>query len=189
MARISNTRANRWRKVSSAMIVIAAVPDLPNHYPSSRAMNLSRLSAIFSLTLLLGVAVVPALLNAAEAAPAVALERFANNDCLNCHTDATLTKKVLGKDVPLTVVQTNALEKSVHTNLLCVDCHNGIKELVHESGLPPAQCVSCHENQPDHERAAKEYAGSIHGVSRAMGASGAPECADCHGTHNILSAK
>jgi cytochrome b subunit of formate dehydrogenase len=96
---------------------------------------------------------------------------------------------VEGKDVLLTLVQTNALEKSVHAKLLCVDCHTGVKELVHDSGLPPAQCIGCHDSQPNHEKAAKEYAGSIHGVSRAMGASGAAGCSDCHGTHNILSAK
>ena len=38
-------------------------------------------------------------------------------------------------------------------------------------------------------RKPSEYATSIHGVSHAMGASGAANCWDCHGSHEILPAK
>ena len=57
--------------------------------------------------------------------------------------------------------------QSVHAKLNCTDCHDGIKEMVHPSDLPPAQCASCHEEE------AKQYADSIHGMSKAMGASAA----------------
>jgi cytochrome c553 len=65
----------------------------------------------------------------------------------------------------------------------CTDCHSTVKELVHPSGLPPAQCASCHKAE------AKQYAGSIHGMSKAMGASAAATCVDCHGSHDMQPVK
>jgi nitrate/TMAO reductase-like tetraheme cytochrome c subunit len=44
-------------------------------------------------------------------------------------------------------------------------------------------CIGCHDKE------GKEYATSIHGMSHAMGASGAAECWDCHGSHEILPVK
>ena len=108
-----------------------------------------------------------------------AAEKFANSDCLDCHLDPATTRKVDGKTVSL-LFPTNSFQNSVHAKLECVDCHNGIKDLVHESHLPPPNCVSCHEKE------AKAYATSIHGMSHAMGPSGAANCWDCHGSHGIL---
>ena len=101
-----------------------------------------------------------------------------NADCLDCHTDSTLTKTRHGQEVPMAAVQTNVFNRSVHGALDCVDCHVGVKP-DHEPGLPPAQCGDCHE------KAAREYPSSIHGVSHTLGASGAAVCADCHGAHDI----
>jgi cytochrome b subunit of formate dehydrogenase len=109
---------------------------------------------------------------------AAAAEKFSNTDCLDCHLDPTTTRTVQGKVIPL-VFPTNAFAKSVHALLECVDCHEGIKDLVHESKLPPPACAGCHEKE------AKEYAASIHGVSHTLGASGAASCWDCHGAHDI----
>ena len=72
--------------------------------------------------------------------------------------------------------------QSVHAKLACVDCHTGIKDLVHDP-LPPPDCTHCHEKE------AKDYATSIHGVSHLLGASGAANCWDCHGSHGILPVK
>ncbi|MCX6897089.1 MAG: cytochrome c3 family protein [Verrucomicrobia bacterium] len=105
-----------------------------------------------------------------------------NSDCLACHDDPKLTKKVGGKVVSL-AVQPKLFAKSVHGSLSCTDCHTGIKELPHPEKLAAAQCAGCHDDQT------KKYATSIHGVSRAMGASAAPSCGDCHGSHNILPVK
>ncbi len=49
--------------------------------------------------------------------------------------------------------------------------------------LPPPDCTGCHEKE------GKDYAASIHGVSHALGASGAANCWDCHGSHDILPVK
>ena len=93
-----------------------------------------------------------------------------------------------GKTVSL-LFPTNAFQKSVHAKLECADCHTGIQELVHESKLPPPNCSGCHSQRADHEKAARDYAGSIHGVSHALGASGAANCWDCHGAHAIVPTK
>ncbi len=111
-----------------------------------------------------------------------AAEKFTNADCLDCHLDPTTTRMVGGREVAL-LFPTNLFEKSVHSSLDCIDCHEGIKDLVHESKLPPVDCGSCHED------AAKEYASSIHGVSHQLGASGAASCWDCHGAHEIVPVK
>ena len=108
--------------------------------------------------------------------------RILNSECLSCHDDPSLTRTVEGKEVSLGV-RTNAFLKSVHGKLACVDCHNGIKETPHPEKLPPAQCASCHQG------VAAEYAGSIHGMSHVMTASGAATCTDCHGSHEIVPAK
>jgi cytochrome b subunit of formate dehydrogenase len=118
---------------------------------------------------------------AAGAAPAKPA-RIPNRECLSCHDDPALTKTVEGKEVSLGV-NTNVFLKSVHGKLSCVDCHAGIKETPHPDKLPPAQCASCHAE------VAKEYSGSIHGMSHVMTASGAATCADCHGSHGIVPAK
>jgi len=119
----------------------------------------------------------------------VAAEKFSNADCLDCHTDPTNSRKVEGKSVPMAVFPTNTFLKSVHGKLDCIDCHQGIKDLVHESKLPKPQCASCHETKPNHANAAKEYAASIHGMSKAMGASAAATCSDCHGSHDMIPVK
>ena len=111
-----------------------------------------------------------------------AAEKFSNADCLDCHLDPATTRKVAGKTVSL-LFPTNSFQNSVHAKLACVDCHNGIKDLVHESKLPPPNCAGCHAKE------GTDYAASIHGVSHALGASGAANCWDCHGSHEILPAK
>ena len=132
----------------------------------------------------------PAPLFAAAAdAPAKAADAFSNQDCLDCHSDPSNTHHVNGKLVPMPVFPTNGFAQSVHGKLSCVDCHNGVKDLVHETKLPPPNCVGCHEAPANHEQAAHDYAGSIHGMSHALGASGAANCWDCHGSHEMLPVK
>lgn len=112
-----------------------------------------------------------------------AVEKFSSADCLDCHTDPKNTRIVNGEKVALALFPTNGFKKSVHSALDCIDCHDGIKELVHDKNVPPPNCASCHEKE------GKDYAGSIHGMSHKMGASGAAQCWDCHGGHEILPVK
>jgi hypothetical protein len=115
--------------------------------------------------------------------PGLRADLPSNQDCLDCHTDPTTSRTVNGKSAPLALFPTNAFQKSVHAKLACTDCHVTVKEMVHPNGLPPAQCASCHQEQ------AREYSESIHGMSKAMGASGAATCVDCHGSHDMQPVK
>ncbi len=121
-----------------------------------------------------------------SAASLIGAETFANQDCLDCHTDPTTSRVVAGKSESLPIFPTNLFAASVHAKLNCVDCHNGVKELVHDT-LPPAQCSTCHD--ASHEKAVQDYAASIHGVSHKLGESAAASCADCHGSHAIVRVK
>jgi len=112
-----------------------------------------------------------------------AVEKLANADCLDCHTDPSNTRTVNGHSEPLTLFPTNGFARSVHSQLDCIDCHDGIKEMVHDKNVPPPNCAGCHEKE------AKAYAGSIHGMSHSLGASGAAQCWDCHGSHEMLPVK
>ena len=125
-----------------------------------------------------------ALMPAASAAEAAAkpAEKLSNSDPSNY-------RKINGKSVQMAVFPTNRFEKSVHAKLSCLDCHTGVKELLHEGNLPPPTCTGCHDARPAHEKAQKDYAGSIHGMSHKMGASGAANCWDCHGSHDMLPVK
>jgi cytochrome b subunit of formate dehydrogenase len=107
---------------------------------------------------------------------------LSNSDCLVCHDDPALVRVVAGKTNSLQVTE-NSLKKSVHSGLACTECHADIKDLPHPDKLAAPRCGNCHDD------VAKEYASSIHGVSRSMGASGAATCSDCHGTHNIVPVK
>jgi cytochrome b subunit of formate dehydrogenase len=109
-------------------------------------------------------------------------EPFKNQDCLDCHTDPATTLTRNGKPVPF-IFPTNGFVASVHGQLKCTDCHDKIKDLVHETKLPPPNCTVCHQKE------AQAYATSIHGVSHTLGASGAANCWDCHGSHTMVPVK
>jgi len=112
----------------------------------------------------------------------------ANQDCLDCHTDPSNRRGDTNRP-PLALFSTNVFAASVHAKLNCVDCHAGVKEMVHPSHLPPAQCDGCHDGPPNHNDAVTNYAMSIHGMSKALGASAAAACVDCHGSHDIRPVK
>ena len=112
-----------------------------------------------------------------------AVEKFTSADCLDCHLDPSNFRMVNGEKIPLAIFPTNGFSLSVHSQLDCVDCHDGVKELVHGKNLPAPNCAGCHDKE------AKAYETSIHGMSHMMGASGAAQCWDCHGSHDILPVK
>lgn len=110
-----------------------------------------------------------------------------NSDCMDCHeAPAEPIKQKPGAKPKrmVEIIKADLYAKSVHGKLNCVDCHVTITDTPHASKLPAAQCASCHD------KAAKAYDTSIHGVSHKMSAkSSAATCASCHGTHETLSAK
>jgi cytochrome b subunit of formate dehydrogenase len=109
-------------------------------------------------------------------------ETFKSADCLDCHLDPTTTRTINGQKIAL-IFPTNAFNKSIHAKLDCTDCHEGIKDLVHPNKLPAPNCAGCHDKE------FKQYSESIHGLSHKMGASGAANCWDCHGSHEIAPVK
>ena len=79
-----------------------------------------------------------------------------------------------------------SLEKSVHSELACSDCHqyeaNNIEK--HQNGVSKnkiANCSTCHKQEAEQQKE------SIHGISLAHGVKEAAACWDCHGSHSIKS--
>ncbi len=106
-----------------------------------------------------------------------------NDVCLMCHGG----KDAKGSAGQSIAVDGAAYAKSVHggLNLKCTDCHadTSANKIPHADKLKPVNCAGCHD------KAAKDYAGTVHGAARNGGNAVAASCADCHGTHDILRAK
>ena len=103
-----------------------------------------------------------------------------NDDCLNCHSDSTLTMEKNGKTISL-FVSGSKLGSSVHgdAGVACTDCHQGFSadDVPHKQTTPNVDCSQCHDVQ-------------LHGPKGAifhLAHSGAT-CWSCHGTHEIESA-
>jgi len=117
---------------------------------------------------------------AGGAAPAWAQ---ADEDCLVCHEDRTITGTRAGKTISVFVNQ-KLLRGSAHGEVPCVACHADLadKELPHEDDLAPVDCGTCHSDL------AALHAKSLHGKAIARGDPLAPSCKTCHGAHDVLPA-
>ena len=104
-----------------------------------------------------------------------------NDDCMNCHNDPELTKIRSGKKISLYVKPT-ALDHSVHKTLECVDCHAeaAVSDFPHPETLKPVDCGQCHDD------AREKYFRGIHGRAFLANDKYAPDCKECHGSHDIL---
>jgi formate dehydrogenase gamma subunit len=104
-------------------------------------------------------------------------------ECLVCHGDKSLTTTdSAGKELSLFVDQ-SIFAKSIHADLRCDGCHQGVLAEPHATPPGPVNCGSCHQD------ASKLYQEGIHGKSRKEGSVDAPTCGDCHGYHNIRGVK
>jgi predicted CXXCH cytochrome family protein len=105
-----------------------------------------------------------------------------NDDCLLCHQDSELTG-TRGKAEFSAYVDAALLQSSVHRDLDCVMCHQDLDgvELPHPDDVKPVDCGSCHDSE------SRDHASSLHGQAAARGDPLAPSCAQCHGTHHVLS--
>jgi len=92
--------------------------------------------------------------------------------CLACHD----VQEIGGEEFDLAEL----LEVSVHEGMDCINCHMDIEELPHEEELQPVDCGVCHDD------ISELYSQSLHGQLAAEGEELAPQCWDCHGSHNIL---
>jgi cytochrome b subunit of formate dehydrogenase len=104
--------------------------------------------------------------------------------CYQCHDDPEMTGYKNDAEIPM-YVSPAVVKTSVHSRLACVECHEdlaGSKRRRHPEDLEAVDCSACHRKE------AREQRNSLHGAASAAGDPMAPECADCHGKHDILSA-
>jgi cytochrome b subunit of formate dehydrogenase len=104
------------------------------------------------------------------------------DDCLACHADPDLAGRRGGEAISVHV-DAAALAASAHADVGCVLCHQDLEgaEIPHAEDTRPVDCGACHQAEAlDHRR-------SLHGRAVAAGDELAPECTDCHGTHDIRS--
>lgn len=75
------------------------------------------------------------------------------DECLACHSDATLSHEVNGKTVSLHV-DPQAFKDSIHGSMFtCVDCHTDVKSSAHETPPQHITCATCHaDEQAAYER-------------------------------------
>jgi len=110
----------------------------------------------------------------AAAAPVGAQD---SSTCLACHGDAALWQT--REDGARFVVHADDLRGSVHAGLQCLNCHEGMT-FPHPEDRPTPRCEACHPTQT------RQHAASLHGQAAARGDELAPQCQDCHGTHDVL---
>jgi len=109
--------------------------------------------------------------------------KLKDEDCLQCHSDKTLTKDVNGKQVSL-FVDGAKLKHSIHGGMFgCVDCHTDVKTLAHDAPPKKVTCAQCHAD------AQEAYSHSYHAKTVKAGNAPAANCQDCHGgEHEVLAA-
>lgn len=101
--------------------------------------------------------------------------------CLECHADPELVRETEYRAGTSVFVDPAHLERSVHAGIECLECHIDASD-DHPERLEAAACADCHDD------AVEAYAGSLHGQAQQAGNADAPNCADCHGAHEILAA-
>ncbi len=122
-----------------------------------------------------------------------------NRRCANCHGQSNIAQMtpdqrrvmVAPSTRPSTTqpamaraelyVASDALARSVHAKLSCVDCHIDAKALPHAQKMAAPTC-----NSSCHTAASSDFLQGAHAKAVAMGRPDAPTCATCHGGHDIL---
>src|SRR5512142_1909947 len=80
----------------------------------------------------------------AKAAPAPKTPpKPANEECLACHNDSTLTREEGGRKISL-YVNDEHFKASIHSMFNCVDCHTDVKSSPHETTPAKITCAQCH---------------------------------------------
>jgi len=114
--------------------------------------------------------------HAAAKAPA----KMTNDECLACHSDASLAKEVNGKIVSLHI-DSDKFKASIHSAFGCTDCHTDIKAFPHDPAPVKPLCSSCHAGEQT------AYDHGVHAKAASAGNTQVAKCQDCHGSvHELL---
>jgi cytochrome b subunit of formate dehydrogenase len=109
-------------------------------------------------------------------------QNLSDESCKKCHENHSVGKASDGRNM---FVNHNDLSTSVHSKLACTQCHIAV---VPSQSRP---CTNLQFNKVDcngcHDQVGNDYKASVHGKLFARGDTLAPRCADCHGTHKILT--
>ncbi len=124
------------------------------------------------------------------------IDPVAQAACVTCHPDAyqTYTASVHGQ---------NVMKKKSTDGPVCSSCHGSPHYIYPKAGKESAvnhfnvvqACGTCHEEKMMSEKygfsshVMERYKESFHGRKLKVGHSGAPSCASCHGSHDIVTAK
>ena len=81
--------------------------------------------------------------------------------CISCHPDVNMTK-------------------TAHAGKKCIECHIDIKEIPHKNDPQRIDCTLCHTSM-----GGGNLGMDVHARARAAGNKRAPDCANCHGTHDV----
>ncbi|HEX9740555.1 MAG TPA: cytochrome c3 family protein [Ignavibacteriaceae bacterium] len=105
---------------------------------------------------------------------------MADRDCLACHEKNDI---VSSSDNHSLFVDYSGIKASRHSNISCSQCHTGVSPS-HirpcDSITEKVDCSSCHAAVGD------EYELSMHGKLAAANDPNAPDCSECHSTHEVL---
>jgi len=108
-----------------------------------------------------------------------------NENCFGCHDDSELTGSRGGEEMSMFVAE-QVYAASIHNDMACVECHSDLdpKKRRHSTrrDLELVDCSGCHKSE------SVAHNNSLHGAAATGGDPLAPLCADCHGTHDVLSA-
>jgi hypothetical protein len=92
--------------------------------------------------------------------------------CVACH--------IGGDPDEVPQVDPAMLERSIHQQFGCSDCHVGVRS-AHGPDVPAVDCSHCHEET------ASGFRRGVHWRARRKGSDLAPDCITCHGGHDITS--
>jgi cytochrome b subunit of formate dehydrogenase len=105
---------------------------------------------------------------------------FANEDCLECHSDPDLSMFINDTTEKFLFFNQELFENSVHSGFECSDCHEVSDDHPDEIRLPLVNCANCHDDI--HE----EYVQGVHGIPPSDPSVPQATCSNCHGSHNIF---
>ncbi|MEW6221114.1 MAG: cytochrome c3 family protein [Thermodesulfobacteriota bacterium] len=106
-----------------------------------------------------------------------------NSDCLECHSDAGLSRAASEGIKHELFVDSNRFKHSVHNinGIGCVDCHSDLatlnfdNEVPHSTSAEPVSCDNCHDAE------ARAYTNSVHRKASGKGIN--IPCYACHEYH------